>query len=181
MNKSDTKPSIQTGLHGEELFLLSFLADEAAEITEHLRHAVFCGLKLAGVLPGDAQVFGLLGGVNVGSLEDELPVVHALLVLDHLFDLGTIVFPAAVFHSVGGDDKDDLVRAFGFGSAGDAPVYIRDGLADRVQEGCRASHKVLPGGQVGIFGIHSVPEDFILVVKQDGGEQSVLVIGHLRG
>ena len=56
----------------------------------------------------DTELAGGLDGINVGTDENEFPVVFVFLFFDQRFNFPKSVFATGVFHAIGDDDENDL-------------------------------------------------------------------------
>ena len=117
----------------------------------------------------NTEAGGLCDSVDIGAEEEKFPVVFFLLALDHAAHFFEAVRAAGIFHAVGCDDKDGLLRDILIPGVF---VYIPDVVdrtADCVQEGGAAADVVLTICH-GFYFLesHPVVDDFLPVVKEDG-------------
>ena len=120
----------------------------------------------------DAKAPGFLGGVNIGTQEQKLPAVLLFLVSDHLPHLFIRVLMAGIFHAVGGDDKQRLLRSILGPGILMHHANVLDGAAHGIQQRRGAAHAVLLfGHRLHLLQRHPIVDDHAVIVKQHGAYQ----------
>mgnify|MGYP006977363829 CR=1 FL=1 len=95
-----------------------------------------------------------------------------LLPFDHLFDPFAVIAAAGVFHTVGRDDKERVLRYI-LGSCVLVDVAdVVDCASNRIQQGGAAAHTILPISHgLDVSDINAVMDHFADIVKEDSGDQ----------
>ena len=130
---------------------------------------VICGSRLI-----NSKSLGLSSSIDVGPQEDKFPAKLLLLPFNHSMDLIVSVVAAGIFHAIGGDDEQGLIRHILAPSIFMDVADVMNRTADCIQESRTAPDIVFfvcHGRDV--LQRQSIVDDLAFIVKQHSGDHSI--------
>ena len=138
------------------------------------RRALAVRMIVRGALRANSEPSGFLGSVDIGAQEQEFPAVLLLLTLNHGSNSVVAVAAAGIFHTVGSDDEEGLLRPVFLPGVLVDVADVMDSPAHRIQQCGAAPDKVFLFRQRrNLLQGHPIVNHLNFVVEEHRGNQSL--------